>query len=135
MAKKGNNLDETYGLNIIVFELPNLDSKEEFVEYIKDGRAKDTDPERFKIIRDEINIYEDFVDYCVTYYSAAEDKKAKKRSKNKDPMILEMAGYVCRHPKNKNLAVDFDFSHRYYKGHEDKKLVPMAKEFFKNLKL
>lgn len=135
LAKKGNNLDETYGLNIILFELPNLETREEFIEYIKAGRGKDTDPKRFNITMDEIDFHEEFVDFCVIYHSVAEDKKAKKMSRNKEPMILEMAGYVCRHPKNKNLGVNFDFSHRYYKGHEDKNLVPMTKELFKNLEL
>ena len=48
-------------------------------------------------------------------------------------MILEMAGYVCRHSQNKNIGINFDYSHRYYKGQEDKNLVPRVKELFDNL--
>ncbi len=135
LAKKGVQIDETYGISITLFELPILESKEAFLEFVKAGRENDTDPERFNIIKDDINYYQEFSDFCVAYHSAAEDKKAKKISKNKDPMILELAGYVCRHPKNKNIGVNFDFSHRYYKGNEDESLVLRVKELFKKLEL
>ena len=135
LGKKGNHIDETYGLNIIIFKLPNLESEEEFFEFVKAGRKKDIDSKRFNMIKDDINHYQEFDDFCVSYHSAAEDKKAKKKSKSKEPMILEMVGYVCRHPNNKNIGVNFDVSHRYYKGQEDESLVLMAKELFKKIKL
>lgn len=133
LAKKGAHIDETYAINIILFELPNFESEEKFLDFVKAGRIKDVDSERFNIIRDDINNYKEFDDFCVGYHLTAEDKKAKKISKNKDPMILEMAGYVCRHPKNKNIGVNFDFSHRHYKGHEDESLVLRVIELFKKL--
>ena len=135
LAKKGNKLDETYGINIMLFELPSLESKENFFEYVKADREKDKDSKRFNTIKDDMNYYQEFDDFCVGYHSAAEDKEAKKRSTNKKIMILEMVGYVCRHPKNKNIGVTFDFSHRYYKGNEDESLALRAKELFKNLEL
>ena len=66
-----------------------------------------------------IKIYQDFDSFCASYHTVVEDKKAKKGSKNKEPMILEMVGYLLQHPENKNIGVNFDFSHRYYKGNED----------------
>ena len=119
MARKGSNLDETYALSIFIFELPAIETEDAFLEYIKDGRKNDTDSKRFDIVKDEVSSYSDFSDFCVKYHSITLDKDAKKISKNKDPMALEMAGYVCRHPNNKNIGVNFDFSHRYYKGNED----------------
>lgn len=134
LAKNGEKEDETYALSIILFELPKIDSKESFLNYVKTGREKDTDSKRFDMIKDEIAPYANFEDFCVFYHSVAIDKKAKKRSKRKDPMILEMSGYVLRHPQNKNLGINFDYSNRYYKGDKDSKLSDKASELFKQLK-
>lgn len=135
LAKKGPHLDETFGLNIILFDLPELNSEKEFVEFVKSKFLKSTPSQRFHLIEKKIDVYKNFNDFCVSYHSSILDKKAIKRSKNKAPMILEVAGFICRHPKNKNIGVNFDYSHRYYKGHEDESLLPRAEKLFKQLEL
>ncbi len=87
-----------------------------FIDFIKVEREKDTDSKRFNIIIDDLTYFDGRKDYCASYHSIAEDKEAVKRSQNKETMILEMAGYVCRHSQNKNIGINFDYSHRYYKG-------------------
>jgi len=133
LAKSGGKEDETYALNIILFDLPKIDSKEAFLDYVKTGREKDTDSDRFDIINEKIAPYKKFGDFCISYHTVAIDKKAKKRSKKKDSMILEMAGYVIRHPQNKNIGINFDYSHRYYKGDKDANLSVKASELFRRL--
>ena len=133
-AKEGSNTDETYAMNIILFELPALNSKEEFIKFIKVGREENTDSKRFKFKKDELEYFDGRADYCVSYHSVAEDTEAVKRSSNKETMILEMVGYVCRLPQNKNIGIDFDYSQRYYSGNQDGNLASKADKAFGTLK-
>ena len=129
-VKEGGNLDETYAINVFLFEIPNFDSQDTFIDFVKAGREQDFDPKRFKIIKDDITSFEGREDYCASYHSVAEDKEAVKRSRNKEMMILEMAGYICRHPKNKNIGINFDYSHRYYSNNKDSALLDKSNKAF-----
>jgi hypothetical protein len=133
-AKEGSGQDETYAVNVFVVEIPKLASREEFLAYIKSGREKDTDSKRFNIVQDNYAFYDGSEDYCIQYHSIVQDNAAQKRSNNKEAMLLEMAGFFCRHPQNKNTGIYFDYSHRYYSGHQDDKIVDMAKKTFNSLK-
>lgn len=133
LAKEGSNLDETYAISIFVSELPNFASEEEFIDFLKKEKDKDTDSKRFKILKNDPQIYKGRGDYCVNYHSIVEDHMAAKKSSNKDPMFLETVDYICRHPKNKNIGIIFDYSHRYYSGHSDEQLTEDASTVFKQL--
>jgi hypothetical protein len=132
-GKEGANVDETYGMIITLFTIPNFNSSDEFITFVREGREKDTDQRRFNITRDQLEYYEERQDYCVTYHFVAEDREAVKRSRNEDIMMLETVGYACRHPQNKNIGVNFDYSHRYYSGHRDEKLPTNARDAFELL--
>jgi len=134
LAKEGLNTDETYAINIILFELPNFSSKEEFVNYVRTGRERDTNSNRFKIINNELDSLSGEDKYCVSYHTISEDKEAVKRSSNNDPMLLEMVGNICRLPQNKNMAITNDYSHRYYPNHQDVQLKDKASKAFQSLK-
>ena len=133
-VKQGSGMDETYAVYVQLVELPTLPTRDAFVEHVKSGREKDIDRNRFTLVRDDFGYYEGREDYCISYHSIAEDRKAVKRSNSNDPMILEMIGFFCRQPKNKNTAIAFEYSHRYYTGHQDQKLSKKAKETFEKLK-
>ncbi|MFA4830387.1 MAG: hypothetical protein WC855_03135 [Thermodesulfovibrionales bacterium] len=133
-GKQGSGIDETYAVYIQLVELPKLATRDDFIEYVKAGRGKDLDRNRFTIVRDDIAYYEEREDYCISYHSISEDKNAHKQSNNKDPMLLEMIGFFCRQPQNKNIGIVFDYSHRYYAGHQDEKLPEKARITFEKLK-
>lgn len=133
-AKQGKNIDETYAAHVYVVDLPNMASKDEFFKYMKAEIEKDTDLERFTPIKNNYSYFEGRGDYCINYYSLAEDKKAQKRSNKKDSMLLEVVGYFCRQPRNKNIVIVFGYSHRYYDGNQDEKLSEKASAAFEKLK-
>ena len=133
LAKYGNDKDETYAIMVTMVQIPNLDTENEFMNFIKESRDKDTDPKRFKVLKDEINIYKLRADFCVSYHTIAEDNKAVKRLWNNKPMLLEIVGYSCRYPLNKKIVINFNYSHRYYPGNEDKELLEKANKVFSQL--
>ena len=132
-AKEGDNPDETYVISIGLVEVPNLESKKKFLDLVESGQKKDTDPKRFNMLKYELTYFDGREDYCVKYHSIAEDKKPVKRSRNKNNMLLEIDGYVCRHPKNKNIAINFGYSKRYYPGNQDNNLTTKSRDIFESL--
>ena len=133
LAKKGNDKDETYAISVTMVEIPNIDTEYEFMDFVAKSRDKDTDTKRFKILKDDTNIYKLRADYCVSYHTIAEDNKAVKHFMNKKPMLVEMVGYTCRYPLNRNMVINFDYSHRYYPGNGDEKLLEKANKVFSQL--
>jgi hypothetical protein len=133
-GKEGSHLDETYVVSVMVTELPKLNSKEDFMEFIRDLKDKNADKNRFHVINNSVEYFSGREDYCAKLHLIAEDKDAVRTSNNKEPMILEMVDYFCRHPQNKNIGISFDYSSRYYKGNQDSSLVEKAKNVFESLK-
>lgn len=134
IVKKGKAKDESFAIYIQVSEIPTFETETDFLKFIKNGREKDTDKGRFNILKDEFLLFNELKDYCFKYHSVAEDKKPVKRSWNQNPIVLEMAGYICRHPENKNIAIAFDYSNRYYKGNNEKNFLEKSMMLFKQLK-
>jgi hypothetical protein len=121
-------------MGVILFELPDFNTKNEFMSFIKDGLGAGYSRKRFNIIKDNQHYFDGRGDYCAFQHRVVEDKEAVKRSNNKGTMILEMIDYICRLPRNKNVGIAFDYSHRYYPGHQDKSLTKSAREAFNLLK-
>ncbi len=69
----------------------------------------------------------------MNFHSIYEDKEAVRESKNKDSMILNIIGYACRHPNNKNVGITYSYSHRSYPDHQDENLIGKAREAFQLL--
>jgi len=133
LAREGGGKDETYALSVFVFEIPSCNSKEEFMDFVKDFQGKDADAKRFNVIENETEYVDEMNYYCVRYHTVAEDKKPTRRSWSRAPMLLEMVGYICRHPENKNIGIVMDYSQRAYPGHQDEGLEEKAREIFGRL--
>ena len=114
LAKLGTNQDETFAIQGMPFKLPEFQSKEEFISLIKEGQAKDTDPQRFRIKTHEVVSYPKKGSNCVKSYLVTEDNAAVKRSRTSGSMILEVLTLTCAHPKNTSVGVNVTYSHRYY---------------------
>ncbi len=134
LAKEGDSIDETYAMGVVLFELPNLNTKQEFFNHMEESLKKGENSKRFNLITKDLKYFDGKADFCVRQHRVAEDKEAVKRSGNKGAMILEMADFFCRLPRNKNIGIAFDYSHRYYAGHQDKNLAKSARASFSLLK-
>ena len=113
LGKRGENPDETFAIQAILFRWPVFKTNEELVRLINEGQAKDTDPQRFKIIKHEVTAYPKKGTDCVKSHMVSEDA-AVKRSGKSGHMIIEALTLTCAHPKDKNLGVNVTYSQRYY---------------------
>jgi hypothetical protein len=133
LAREGKALDESYAIQIWLSELPDFESDQQFMSFIKHAMTGNPDGPRFKIIKTDASFVEREGQKCVKFLYMSEDRAATKRSDSNAPMILEVINRICRHPSNPNIGVYFIYSNRYYTGNSDSNLDDRASELFKNL--
>ncbi len=134
LAKRGNASDETYAIQVMLYQLPTFNSDETFKKYVIDGFNKDTDSTRFNIINSKNEIININTLHCVKNRTATEDTQSVKQTSNDKNMILEVVNYTCKHPTIKNVGANISYSHRYYTGHADTKLDSHSVELMNGFK-
>jgi hypothetical protein len=119
--------------NVLLYAVNGFDDDKKFLEYIIAERKKNDDSSRFV----DLGVTYDFVTFnessCVSYTSLAEDHKSQSQS-DKKFQYFSTAGYICRHPANKGVAIQLETSYR-----SDNKLIPeyiraTSKNFFSGVK-
>lgn len=122
LAKRGNAIDETYAIQVTLFQLPIFSNDGEFKNYVVDAFNKDTDSTRFNTISSSDELISINTLNCVKNRTATEDTQPVKQSSNNSSMVLEVVNYTCKHPTVRNAGVNISYSHRYYAGHADTEL-------------
>ena len=126
IGKYGESTDETVAIQATLIKLPAFTTGEEFVRLVKEGQAKDTDPQRFTMIKHEVTAYTDKGPNCVKSHMVAEDHAAVKRSGKTGYMVLEALTLTCAHPTDNNIGVNVTYSHRYYPDQKDSGFLEKA---------
>jgi hypothetical protein len=114
IGKRGESTDETLAIQTWLIKLPEFTTSDSFVSLIKEGQVKDTDPQRFKIIKHDVNAYPEKGPNCAKSHIVTEDHRAVKRSGKSGYMVLEALTLTCAHPKDQSVGVTVIFSRRYY---------------------
>ena len=133
LARKGNRIDETYAINIQLIELPVINTEKDFINYIKNDHIPKIDSSALKLVKDEVYAYKARADYCLQYRYETAETRAIRQSSYDRSLVAEAAGFVCRHPAHKNLAINIDYAHRFYAGHNDEQLLQKTTNAFNNL--
>ncbi len=111
-AKRGNEPDETYGAQIILFKLPPADSTEEFVELVRHRVANANPQPRFVALQENFE-YTDQRGYpCVRYSSVYDDREALTANGTRATMKLQVLALYCRHPSEPQIGFFAAYSHR-----------------------
>ena len=126
LVKRGESTDETLAIQATLIKLPAFTTSEEFVSLVKVGQAKDTDPQRFKMIKHEVAAYPDKGPICAKSHMVAEDHAAVKRSGKTGYMVLEALTLTCAHPKDNSIGLNVTYSHRYYPEQKDSGFLEKA---------
>jgi hypothetical protein len=135
LGKEGKNIDETIIAMIIMFQLPEVSSEDEFLDVIERAQSQDLPSGRFRVLASSNELKNKRQWICVESSYEAEDHGARKKSKNPDHMIQQFYGFYCRHPYDNKIGVNFGYSHRYYPGNQDQQFFDKAKHFADNVML
>jgi hypothetical protein len=133
LASKGSNKNESFVVNVSIFQLPELDSDKKFLEYIVNSRASTPNTGRFENQENTENLSSLNGAICVKYHSISKDTNAKTQD-GKASMLLESIGYNCQHPKKNTVGVNIEYSSRYFANNEDSSLKNDSAAFFNNIK-
>ena len=135
LAKQGVNPDETYAIQGMTSKLPTYNTNAEFVQLTKEGQIKDTDPQRFKILKHEVTTFPMAGVDCAKSHLIMEDHAAVKRSNDSRTMILEALTLSCAHPSEKSVGIHVVYSHRYFPGQEDGAFVEKGSSVLNSVEL
>jgi len=108
-AKRGQAVSETFGAQVLMFNLMPTDTPQEFESLIKTSVAKDTDPSRFEIQNMRFEYSNERSYPCVRYRSVVQDKAPQGL---KTALLLESDGLYCRHPVRRETGFAVIYSHR-----------------------
>jgi hypothetical protein len=127
----GQNAGESYSVAIRVYALPELNTADEFVDYLKQARRQRYSRPYSNQIKDLNEKMEKFVgrtDFCVRYRHALLEE-------NPHRTLLESYGYSCRIPTKNRFGVDFEYSHQSDYQEKDPGMAEQADKYFGELKL
>ncbi|ATX80421.1 hypothetical protein Ga0123461_2015 [Mariprofundus aestuarium] len=136
LAREGTSTDETHAIQGKLFKFPTFASDEAFVRAVKKGQANDTDianPDRYRTLTHVVALYEHRGEPCAFSHIVTEDHGAKKRTDTPGLMILDVYALVCRHPQNRNAAISFSYSQRYYPENRNENIASKARQLIDSL--
>jgi hypothetical protein len=120
--------------NINLFWVGEFDKDNDFLESIIAERYKNNDKERWfnRVVENNFITFKG--NSCFSYKTVAEDHQSKSKSR-KSFQYYNTIGNICRHPANKNTAIQVEVSYR-----ADSKEIPIAikaiaERFINNLEL
>lgn len=131
LTKRIAHSDTSYVASVVIIELPDIESKEQFANKIRKFLSV-FDTGRFTIIKQDGEISYSNGYYCWRYHILSEDRAAKTKT-GKTVMTLEVIGNICQYPKDKNKGVHCGYSQRYIPGNQDPELKTKADEFSLNV--
>jgi len=125
-GKRGAEIGETFGAQVIIFEMPPTTGGEALVGFVKNRIAAMNPPPRFQETNSSYLYTEDRGYPCVKVHVAFDDTDAVTPA-GKEQLKLQVVSLYCRHPEQQQLGFFAAYSHRG-KAADDQIEVP-AKSF------
>jgi len=110
-GKRGANSNETYGAQLVIFEMSPTTSNEELVSIVKKRIAAMNSPPRFRETSSNYQYTENRGYPCVNVHIDFDDTAAV-TSNGKKQLKLQVISLYCRHPAQQQLGFFAAYSHR-----------------------
>jgi len=110
-GKKGAKSGETYGAQVIFFEMPPTTGGEGLVGFVKNRIAAMNPPPRFQETNSNYQYTEDRGYPCVNVHMTFDDTAAVTPT-GKEQLKLQVISLYCRHPEQQQLGFFAAYSHR-----------------------
>lgn len=110
-GKRGVESSETYGAQVIIFEIPPTTGGEELVGFVKNRIAAMNPTPRFQETSSNYQYTEDRGYPCVNVHMAFDDAAAVTPT-GKEQLKLQVISLYCRHPDQQQLGFFAAYSHR-----------------------
>jgi hypothetical protein len=111
-ARRGTDRDETYGAQIVLFNLAPAQSSDELVAAIRKQVETTNPPPRFAVLETSYE-YSALRAYpCVRFKGSFDDKEALTTAGTRVTMKLQVVALYCRHPSGPLNGFFVSYSHR-----------------------
>ncbi len=118
-ARSGKKSNESFGAQVLMFNLQKTNSEDEFLSLIKQSVESDTDRSRFEIIDMDFE-YTDSRGYpCVKVVSIVKDKNAQISPTSTEVLTLQSESLYCRHPIRQETGFAIIYSYRGGERHQN----------------
>jgi hypothetical protein len=111
-SRSGDEPNESFGAQVLMFPLEKTQGKDEFVSLIKKGAEADAPADRFTFLASEFKYTEQRGYACVWVTSVVEDKKAQTSPTRREVLLLQAQSLYCRHPVHQDTGFSAIYSHR-----------------------
>ena len=112
LARRGSQLGETFGAQVILFGLESTDTIQELTAVIKRGAERDTPADRFSVLNSKFEPTDKRGYPCVRHDGVYEDRKAKTSPNTTETLTLQVSALYCRHPGQAGTGFAAIYSHR-----------------------
>jgi len=102
---------KTYIAQILAFKLLPFGTPDEFLAIVRDGWAKDTSPERFKVIDTDFRLSTERPYPCVRFLGNIQDMQARTRQ-GTAALPLHTRSLYCQNPIQRDLGFMIEYSQR-----------------------
>lgn len=111
-GRMGESPKESFGAQVLMFDLETRQNKDEFVSFIKQIIKKDGELERYSIIESTFEYQEQRGYPCVKVTYVTEDKQAQTSPTHRETLLLQAESLYCRHPERRDTGFAIIYSHR-----------------------
>ena len=133
----GKQTSPTHTLVANVNELHSLAAfgdPAEFLTYVRQSAKAGTNPRRFTVRAEKIDLDPRFGPFSAVTYSEVEDRAAANARGNAS-LVLKVYGYVFVHAHFPNLVISIDYSERGRRDELDPAFEARAKQFIEGIRL
>lgn len=131
-AKSGKTKDQSIIGAVVLFKVPDLKSKEDFLKLVSEQRSKNSQGPR-EVLLNKTVLSDEKGEFCVRGHTITREFKPKNLPVTSDFLLMENIDINCRHPYDKRIAVHIGFSQRTLPNNPFKDFESEANEFIKNV--
>ena len=109
LGGRGLSKDETFITNVAINQLPAGLSREQFLEYVKKGRAAEPQTGRFETVNNDEHFSDQRQEVCVEHRATSKDYGV---TRGQSFAIIEYRGMNCIHPDDASIGVLVELSRK-----------------------
>lgn len=126
----GDNPNETLVVSASIYQIPAFSSPQDFLVYVKAGRAAEPQTGRFELVKNDEQLYADRGETCVKHEMESKDFGAKRGG---DFSLIQYIGMNCIHPKNPEVGVFVELSRKAPPGIEFPEMKAMGSQLLESV--
>ncbi len=130
LGTAGDIPNETLIVSSSTYQIPTFSSPQEFLTYVKSGRAAEPQTGRFELIKNDEELYSSRSETCVKHEMESKDFGAKRGG---DYTLIEYFGMNCVHPKEPTVGIFVELSRKAPPGKEYLEFESMGSQLLKSV--